>query len=65
MLLIFRKCQLRIVLSMFLMFCQVSGSCFYKINHFKTLILRTFSLTVSLNRDNLQVISAETEVTIS
>ena len=60
MLLIFRKCQLCIVLSMFLMVCQVSGSCFYKINHFKTLILRT----VSLIRDNLHVISAEAEVTI-
>ena len=59
MLLIFKKCQLRIVLSIFLMFCEVSGSCFYKIDHFKALVLRTFSLAVSFNRDKLQVISAE------
>ena len=60
MLLIFKKCQLRIVLSIFLMFCEVSGSCFYKIDHFKALVLRTFGLAVSFNRDKLQVISAET-----
>ena len=59
MLLIFKKCQLRIVLSIFLMFCEVSGSCFYKIDHFKALVLRTFSLAVSFNRVKLQVISAE------
>ena len=59
MLLIFKKCQLRIVLSIFLMFCEISGSCFYKIDHFKALVLRTFSLAVSFNRDKLQVISAE------
>ena len=58
--LIFKKCQLRIVLSIFLMFCEVSGSCFYKIDHFKALVLRTFSLAVFFNRDKLQVISAET-----
>ena len=60
MLLIFKKCQLRIVLNIFLMFCEVSGSCFYKIDHFKALVLRTFSLAVSFNRDKLQVISTET-----
>ena len=60
MLLIFRKCQLCIVLTMFLMFCQVSGFCFYKIGHYKTLFLKTFNLVVSLNCDKLQVISAET-----
>ena len=59
MLLIFKKCELRIVLSIFLMFCEVSGPCFYKIDRFKALVLRTFSLAVSFNRDKLQVISAE------
>ena len=31
------------------MFCQVSGSCLYKIGHYKALFLKTFSLAVSLN----------------
>ena len=61
MLLVFRECQLRIVLSNFLMFCQVSGSCFYKIDHYKAPFLGTFSLAVSLNCDKLQVIFAEAE----
>ena len=63
MLLIFRKCQLGlcIILNMLLMFCQVSGSCFYKIDHYKALFLRNFSLAVSPNCDKLQVISAEAE----
>ena len=61
MLSIFKKCQLCIVLSMFLMFCQVSGSCFNKIDHFNALFLRTFSLAVSLNWDKPQVTSAEAE----
>ena len=38
MLLIFRKCQLCIVLSILLMFCQVSGSCFYKCDYYKDLL---------------------------
>ena len=62
MLLILRKYQLSFVLSMFLMFCQISDSCFYKIDHFTALFLKTFSLAVSLNNcDKLPVISAEAE----
>ena len=45
----------------FLTFYQISGSCFYKIDHYMALFLKTFSLAVSLNSDKLQVISAETE----
>ena len=63
MLLIFRKHQLCVVLSMFLIFCQILGSSFYKIDHYEALFLKTFSLPASLNCDKLrvQVISAETE----
>ena len=43
------------------MFCQISDSRFYKIDHCKAVFLKTFSLTVSLNWYKLQVISAETE----
>ena len=50
-----------VILSMFLMFCQISGSCFYKIAHCKAIFLKKISLAVSLIRDKLQVISAETE----
>ena len=64
MLLVFRKCQLCIILSLFLIFCQISDSCFYKIGHYEALFLNTFSLAVSLNYDKLQVISAETQVII-
>ena len=55
MLLIFKKCQICIILTMFLIFCQISGSCFYKIDHCKA------ASPVSLNCDKLQVISAGTE----
>ena len=48
-LLIFRKCQLYIVLDMFLIFCQTLGSCFWRIDYYMALFLKTFSLTVSLN----------------
>ena len=61
MLLIFRKCQLCIILNMFLMFCQILGSYFYKIDHCKALFLKTFSLVVSLNYVKLHVISSDTE----
>ena len=43
------------------MFFQVSDSCSYKIDHYKALFLRTFSLAVFLNCDKLEVISGETE----
>ena len=58
--LIFRKYQLCIVPSMFFMFCQVSGSCFYKIDHYKALFLKTFSLEVSLKLQSASSDSAET-----
>ena len=61
MLLSFRKCRLCLAVSMFLMFCQISDPCFHKIDQYKALFLKTFSLDVSLNCDKLQLISAETE----
>ena len=36
--------------------------CFYKIDHYKALFLNSFSLAVSLNCSQLQVISAERHV---
>ena len=60
MLLILR-CQLCLLLGMSLVFCEISDSCFYKIDHYKALFKNTFSLAVSLNCDMLQVISVETE----
>ena len=38
------------------------SSCFYKIDHYKALFLNSFSLAVSLNCSQLQVISAETQM---